>query len=189
MIRLLLKLYPRTWRERYGDELADLVGTTGVGPAVAIDLARGAFAQWAVAARDALNGGTTMVIGPAYRHPRSWALLALVLLTPTALFTTLSMLTYQLGLTGLAGVMDPVNLWLDGQLLLNLLLVAAPVVAVLLAVAPLISVQLRSADSGREAVLGLRLKWLNVAVGLLALLVGALLVGHIVFESLLEMGA
>jgi hypothetical protein len=72
---------------------------------------------------------------------------------------------------------------------LDLLLVAGPVVAFLLAVAPLIRVELRSADSGREAVLGLRLKWLNVAVGLLALLIGALLVGHIVFESVLEIGA
>jgi hypothetical protein len=188
MIRLLLFLYPRAWRERYGDELADLVGDTGVSSAVAIDLARGAFAQWAVVARNALNGGTTMVIGPAYRHPRSWALLALLLLAPTLLFTTLSLLTYQLGLTGLSGVMDPVNRWLDGQRVLDLLLVAAPVVALLLAVAPLVRVELRSSDSGREAVLGLRLKGLNMVVGLLALLIGGLLLGHIVFESVLQVG-
>jgi hypothetical protein len=189
MIRLLLSLYPPTWRERYGDELADLVGSTGVTPTVAFDVARGAFIQWALVARDALNGGTTMVIGPAYRHPRSWALLALVLLAPTLVFIALSMLTYQLGLTGLAGLMDPLNSWLDGQRVLDLLLVAAPVVALLLAVAPLIRVELRSADSGREAVLGLRLKGLNVAVGLLALLIGGLLIGHILFESVLQVGA
>ncbi len=188
MIRLLLSLYPRTWRERYGDELADLVGDTGVKPAVAVDVARGALAQWAVVARDALNGGTTMVIGPAWRHPRPWAFLALALLAPTLLFTTLSMLTYQLGVTGLAGLMDPVSSWLNGQRVLDLLLVAAPVVALVLAVAPLIRVEMHSADSGREAVLGLRLKGLNVAVGLLALLIGGLLLGHIVFESVLQVG-
>jgi hypothetical protein len=109
MIRLLLSFYPRMWRERYGDELADLVGDTGASPAIAFDVARGAFAQWAVVARDALNGGTTMVIGPAYRHPRSWALIALVVLLPTLLFSTLSLLAYQLGLSGLTGVMEPVN--------------------------------------------------------------------------------
>jgi hypothetical protein len=189
MIRLLLSLYPRAWRERYGEELADLVGDNGATPRVALDVARGAFGQWAVVALDALNGGTTMVIGPAYRHPRSWALLALVLLAPTLLFITLSMLTYQLGLTGLAGLMDPVNSWLDGQRVLDLLLVAAPVVALLFAVAPLVRVELRSNESGREAVLGLRLKGLNVAVGLLALLIGGLLLGHIVFESVLQVGA
>ena len=189
MIRLLLRLYPHAWRNRYGDELADLVGDTGITPAVAVDMARGAFGQWAVVARDALNGGTTMVLGPAYRHPRSWALFALVLLAPTLVFITLSMLTYQLGLTGLAGLMDPLSSWLNGQRVLDLLLVAAPVVALLLAVAPLIRVELRNVDSGREAVLGLRLKGLNVAVGLLALLSGGLLLGHIVFESVLQVGA
>ena len=42
---------------------------------------------------------------------------------------------------------------------------------------------------GREAVFGLRLKAFNVIVVLLALLVGGLLVGHIVFESVLQVGA
>ena len=189
MISLLLRLYPRAWRERYGNELADLVDETGLTPAAAADMARGAVNEWAVVARDALNGGTSMVIGPAYRHPRSWALIALALLAPTLLFVLLSMLTYQFGLTGLAGLMDPLNTWLNGQRILDLLLVALPGVALCVAAAPLIRVELRSASDGREAVLGLRLKAFNVLVGLIALAVGGLLVGHIVFESVLQVGA
>ena len=115
MIGLLLRLYPRAWRERYGNELSSLVDDTGLTPAAAVDMTRGAINEWTVVARDALNGGTTMVIGPAYRHPRPWAIIALVLLAPTLLFTLFSMLTYQFGLTGLARVMDPVNTWLNGQ--------------------------------------------------------------------------
>jgi hypothetical protein len=188
VISLLLRLYPRAWRERYGTELADLVDETGLTPAAAVDLTRGAITQWVLVARDALNGGNTMVIGPAYRHPRTWALAALVFLAPTLLFTVLSMLTYQFGLTGLAGLMDPVNTWLNGQRALDLVLVALPAVALLVAAAPLIRVELRHANDGREAVFGLRLKALNVLVGLLALLIGGLLVGHIVFESVLQVG-
>jgi hypothetical protein len=85
--------------------------------------------------------------------------------------------------------MDPVNSWLNGQRLLDLVLVALPVFALLVAAAPLIRVELRSAGDGREAVLGLRLKAFNVLVGLLALLIGGLLLGHIVFESVLQVGA
>ena len=189
MISLLLRLYPRAWRERYGDELSSLVEDTGLTPAAAVDMTRGAINEWAVVARDSLNGGNTMVIGPAYRHPRPWALIALVLLSPTLLFTMLSMLAYQFGLTGLASVMDPVNSWLNGQRVLDLILVALPALALLVAAAPLIRVELRNATDGREAVFGLRLKALNVVVVLLALLIGGLLVGHIVFESVLQVGA
>ncbi len=189
MISLLLRLYPRTWRERYGTELRSLVEDTGLTAGAAVDLTRGAINEWAVAARDALNGGTMMVIGPAYRHPRPWALIGLVLLAPTLLFTLLSMLTYQFGLTGLASVMDPVNAWLNGQRVLDLILVALPGIALLVAAAPLIRVELRNATDGREAVFGLRLKAFNVLVVLLALLIGGLLVGHIVFENVLQVGA
>jgi hypothetical protein len=99
------------------------------------------------------------------------------------------MLTYQFGVTGLAGLMDPVNSWLNGQRVLDLVLVALPAIALLVAAAPLIRVELRNATDGREAVLGLRLKGLNVVVGLLALLIGGLLIGHIVFENVLQVGA
>lgn len=40
---LLLKLYPRSWRERYGDELADLVRHQSWTPALVIDLIAGAI--------------------------------------------------------------------------------------------------------------------------------------------------
>ena len=180
-MRWLLRLYPRAWRERYGKELADLVDETGLSPTGAVDVTRGAINEWAIVARDALDGGQTMTLGPAYRHPRSWAIIAFALLAPTLLVITLSALH--------SGLLDPVNPWLNGQRLLDLVLVALPVIALLVAAAPLVRVELRSAADGREAVLGVRLKALNVLVGLLALSIGGLLIGHIVFESVLQLGA
>jgi hypothetical protein len=39
----LLRLYPRAWRERYGDELLDLVGDQPLGVAQVIDIVSGAL--------------------------------------------------------------------------------------------------------------------------------------------------
>jgi hypothetical protein len=40
---LLVRAYPRSWRERYGDEVLAWVGEGGLGPARALDLVRGAM--------------------------------------------------------------------------------------------------------------------------------------------------
>jgi hypothetical protein len=39
---VLVRLYPRSWRDRYGDELLGWVDESGLGPLRALDLARGA---------------------------------------------------------------------------------------------------------------------------------------------------
>jgi hypothetical protein len=188
MTRLITRLYPRTWRERYGAELSDLIDETGMTPRVAIDVARGAAREWTSQARIALAGGGTMVIGPAWRHPQLWALGALLVLAPTALFVLLSMLAYQLGATWLIGFMDPITRWLQSVRVADLALVMSPGLALLIAAAPLLRLEMRTESAGREAVLGIRLKAANVVIGLLALLVGGLLVGHILAESVLQVG-
>jgi len=43
--RALLRLYPRGWRERYGDEFLELVGETGLTVSVVVDVILSAFAQ------------------------------------------------------------------------------------------------------------------------------------------------
>ncbi|WP_282432786.1 hypothetical protein [Desulfosporosinus sp. FKB] len=42
-MRWLLKLYPRTWRERYEDEMVTLLEEHKVTPATVFDLLLGAF--------------------------------------------------------------------------------------------------------------------------------------------------
>src|SRR5690242_12578342 len=39
----ILRCYPRAWRERYGDELAELIARESRSPRLAFDLARGAL--------------------------------------------------------------------------------------------------------------------------------------------------
>jgi hypothetical protein len=42
-MRGLIRLYPRAWRERYGDELEAFLEDSGGGPAAALDVVRGAL--------------------------------------------------------------------------------------------------------------------------------------------------
>ena len=43
LTRILLALYPRSWRNQYGDEYCALLEDIGVNPSVALDAARAAF--------------------------------------------------------------------------------------------------------------------------------------------------
>ena len=129
-----------------------------------------------------------MLIGPAYRHPGRLALLALIVLTPTLLFVVGSLLAYQLGVQAFVGPMESANAILNGQRVLDLLLVMSPAIALLLALIPLVRLDFRTSDVGREAVVGLRMRAANVAVGLIALAIGGVLLWHIVFESVMERG-
>jgi hypothetical protein len=189
MIDLLLRLYPARWRERYGDELRALVVDTGLSPRVALDLISAAARERQRSAALALAGGVTMTFGPASRHPTTAALLAAAVLAPTAVFVTGSLLAYGLGISAFIGTMESANAWLTSQpRFVDLLLVLAPAVALLVAVVPLVRLELTTGKDG-EIVIGVRMRALNVIVGLLALIVGAFLVSHIVAESVLQAGA
>ena len=189
MIGLLLKLFPARWRERYGDELKDLVTETGLGPGDAVDIARSAARERQRSAELALAGGVTMTVGPAWRHPTGWAAFASLVLAPTAIFVFGSLLAYQFGLSAFLSPMESVSSWLQAQpRIVDLLLVLAPLAAALLALLPLIRIQLRNAEGERELGLTLRLRWLNLLVASIGVAVGAVLVWHIVWESVLQVG-
>src|SRR5579872_3350522 len=61
----LLRLYPRAWRERYGDEFLATVGPDPLHPQRIIDVISGAIDAWLssdVRAVTAPNGGRTMTL-------------------------------------------------------------------------------------------------------------------------------
>jgi hypothetical protein len=137
LIRLLLLAYPRRWRKRYGHELEALSGDVGLSVPVAIDLVRSSLRQRASELRGPRRSGYRA--GAAWRDPASTAWLAALLLAPTALFVTGSLLAYQAGVVPLRGVMDGAGAWLDGVGALNIVLTAAAPVSAMLALAPLAS--------------------------------------------------
>jgi hypothetical protein len=50
-VKILLRLYPRSWRRRYGPEMSELVEQLPSGPGVALDLLIGAGAAYVSAIR------------------------------------------------------------------------------------------------------------------------------------------
>jgi hypothetical protein len=182
--RPLLIFFPRAWRDRYGDELLELVAETGLTPRAVVDLMAAGLRQRAHAARKAINGGTAMSIGPAWRHPTAFALAGALLLVPTFLFVTASLLSYELHLEGVRMTTAPVMDAMVRERFVDLLLVGAPPVAALAAVAPLIRLGVERREGVVQAVITVRALALNVGVALLSLLLGAVLVWYFLVEAL-----
>jgi hypothetical protein len=180
--RIALRLYPHTWRARYADEVADLVDESDGSLADAADLARSAW-------REHLNGGTPMRFEPAHRHPTAFALVAALLLAPTFAAVGLSLLGHEAGLTSVAAVVDPWMIWIGSVRPLDLALVMAPLVAFGVAVLPLLDLRVEREAGDSLVALRVRAVAANLVVATLALLVGAVLVAHIVTESVLHAGA
>jgi hypothetical protein len=180
--RAAVRLHPSGWRARYEDEVADLVNESDSSLADAADLARSAW-------REHLNGGAPMRFEPAYRHPSAFALAAGLLLLPTLAVVALSLLGHELGLGAVAAFTDPWVAWIDTVRPLDLALVVAPLAAFLLAVLPLLD--LRMEREAGDAVVAVRVRAVaaNLIVATLSVLVGLALVGHIVTESVLRVGA
>lgn len=189
LIGLLLRCYPSTWRQRYGQELADLIAEAPITPHVALDVAANGLRQRLHAARLAVTGGAVMTIGPAWRHPTAFAVVGAILLLPTFAFVGASLLGYELGITAVRGVIEPIAEAMNRWRVLDLLLVAAPPVAFVAAVAPLIRFGAERRAGAFEAVVAVRTRLLNVVIGLVALLLAGLLIWHIVVESVLQLGS
>ena len=184
--RLLLLFYSRSWRERYGDELLDLLADTRITLRTALDVAAAGIRQRLRAAGSAINGGTAMTIGPAWRHPTAFALVGALLLLPTFFFVGASLLAYELDVgsvrSALGPVMDAMARWRP----LDLLLVSAPPLAAIAALAPLVRLGVERRDGALQAVITVRALALNAVVALVAILLAGILVWHIVVESVLE---
>ena len=124
---------------------------------------------------------------PLQRHPTAWALVAVLLAAPTAIFVTLSVLAYQLELPGMQAWLEP---FMDGlqqaPRIVDFFLLAAPFLAFLLAVLPLIGLRLERVDGELQITFALRARTLNVIVLALCVVVGGFLASHLLAEFLLE---
>jgi len=135
MIRRLLRLYPRRWRDRYGDELEELVESLGLTPTNAFDLIGNAFSERMRSATRRTAGGTLMTDRPRWGS-MALALIGFILLAPTLLFIGFSVLIYNLGVP-----MDGVRSIIDGVVRIGPIdigLALLPFVALAIALAPLI---------------------------------------------------
>lgn len=191
-MKRLLRLYPAAWRERYEDELADLLVELPTSPSVLLDLIRGALiersrARWRVTEPYPIPAGDQpMFEHPLHRHPTSLALFALLLVTPTLLFVVISVLAYQLGVPGLEAVVDLVISGIAAAPWIDVLLVSAPFAAAVVAAAPLVGIRSGQVDGERHMTVSLRARALNVVVLAVSVLIGGVLVLYLVTEFALE---
>ncbi|HET9498054.1 MAG TPA: hypothetical protein VFP83_06985 [Candidatus Limnocylindria bacterium] len=191
-MKRLLRLYPAAWRERYEDELADLLTEFPASPSVLLDLIRGALierssARWRVTGSYPIPaGGQPMFEHPVHRHPTRLALLALLLVTPTLLFVVTSVLAYQLEVPGMEAVVDPLITNIAAMPWIDVILVTAPFVAAILAAIPLVGIGSGLADGERQLTLTLRARALNVFVLVTSVLLGGVLFLYLLTEFVLE---
>lgn len=180
--RTLLRCYPASWRSRYGEEVQDLVEATDASLGDAVDLARGAL-------REHLNGGPQMRFELARRHPGAFAAAAAIVMAPTVAIVALSIIGHELGVSAVASAVDPIVVAVTAPRIIDLALVVAPLIALLLAALPLLDLRLEREDGAPALAIRVRAIPANVVVSVIALLAGVALVGHIVTESVLEVGA
>jgi hypothetical protein len=174
-----LRLYPVSWRARYRDELIDLIDSTDSSLRDAADLAESAVAEH-------MRGGAPMRFEAAQRHSVVFAMAAALLLLPTLVVVTLSLVGHELGVASVARAIDPVLVWVGTVGPVDLGLVLAPAAAFVVAVLPLLDVRVERVDGDAAVAIRLRPAWANVTIALLALLVGVMLIGHILTESALQ---
>jgi hypothetical protein len=166
LIRACLRLYPRSWRDRYAEEVLVLVEDAGAGIGDLIDLAVGGLGRRA----DELQRGAPM---PTIVR---WSILAVAVAVamPTAVFIGFQLLNPGVGL-----VPSGYTNWLIPLL---------PAVALLIALAPVVRIEMHRDEAGvttvTTRVLPMRRALAAVVVFCLALL--GVVVAYGISENLLE---
>jgi hypothetical protein len=186
---VLLRCYPTAWRERYSDELLDLIAEAPLTPRVLIDVASTGLGLRARATRRALQGDTVMTFQPAWRHPTAFAVVAALLLLPTSFVVATSLLAHELDLAAVRDFAAPIQAAMTSVHAVDLFLVLAPALASIAAIAPLLRLGWERRDGGLQAVVTVRALALNLAVGLVAIGLGGVLVWYAVIESVGRAGA
>jgi hypothetical protein len=192
-VRRLLRLYPGAWRDRYESELAELLDELPADGGIALDLIRGAIGERARAvwrrlpeAPMPVGGGSPMLYRPLHRHPTILALVALLVVLPTMTMVFLSLLAYELGVTGLIVIVEPALAALNASQVVDFFLLVAPFLAFVVALIPLFGIGVSRADGELRLTFGFRARALNLVVIGLCVVVGGLLAGHILIEFLAE---
>ena len=97
MIRRLIRLYPSAWRDRYGDELQELVESVGLSPSTAFDLLANAMTERVRPPSRRIAGGPSVTPDRPGWGSTALAIIGFVVLVPTLVFISFSVLIYNVG--------------------------------------------------------------------------------------------
>jgi hypothetical protein len=150
VIRRLLRLYPRRWRERYGDELEDLVAATGMSPGIVLDLIAGALGEQVRSRTLRTAGGPSMTSDRPGWGSTLLAVAGFLALVPTLLFMSFSVLLYNLEVP--IEAIRPVIEVAVSIAPVNVGFAVLPFVALAVAAAPLVRLSIGRGDARREVI-------------------------------------
>lgn len=144
LMRLALRLYPATWRRRYGLEVRQLIDDGRASPADLADLV--SHAPLAATIR----GEASTMNRHLAAHPGRLALVALAITLPTAFFVGVAVLKYVVGAPGPFDAIEPTVTPFITHPIGETIVVLAPYVAFALAILPFARLRLGWRD-GRLA--------------------------------------
>jgi len=171
LMRLALRLYPDAWRRRYGPEVEQLIEDGRASPADLLDLVVHAPST------TTLQDEVSRMNGRLAAHPTRLALVAAIVVLPTAFLVGIAVLKYILGVPGLFDSVEPTVTPIVTHPIGETIFVLAPYAAFVLAVVPFSRLRLGWRD-GRLAASA------EASVPLMNLLVGALSAALIVFMGI-----
>jgi hypothetical protein len=171
LMRLALRLYPDAWRSRYGPEVEQLIEDGHASPADLVDLIVHAPST------TTLQDEISRMNGRLAAHPTRLALVAAIVMLPTAFLVGIAVLKYILGVPGPFDSVEPTVTPIVTHPLGETILVLAPYVAFVLAVVPFTRLRFGFHDRRLAASA-------EASVPLTNLLVGALGAALIVFMGI-----
>ncbi|HUQ78056.1 MAG TPA: hypothetical protein VM427_04190 [Patescibacteria group bacterium] len=162
LMRLVLFLYPSAWRKRYGAEINQLINDGRTSRADLVDLVAH------VPIRSTIQGEASTMTRYLSAHPVAAGSIAFLVMIPSAALVAGSLLKYIGGISAPFDAIEPAMTPLLASPMGDKLLLLAPCAAFALAILPFARLRVgrrhgRLAASGEVA-----LPFLNVAVGLVA---------------------
>jgi hypothetical protein len=165
---LAIRLYPRSWRERYGGEMAALIQDGNVGLPDLINLIGAAFvahrAAWAPRATRLSTGGLDAVLEHSAQRPHRYATAATLVMLPTATFVGAAVLKYVAGVPAPFDALEPSITPFVTTPIGEALVTLAPYVALLIALVPAVRLDLHWTDGRIAGRIDLALPIVNAIV-------------------------
>jgi hypothetical protein len=189
LLAAALRLYPASWRRRYGGEVEALVeDSTSVGWADIFDLATAGlskrFHELARRASTRSHGGLHLMLEQPSRRPRAFALAAVAVLAPSATFVVLALLKYVGGVAGPFDAIEPAAMPILATPAGNATLTLAPYFALVLAVVPVVRPHIRWTKGQVAGDVELSVPVANAAAAILSLTCIAVMAVYWLAENL-----
>ena len=144
---LVIRLYPRRWRQRYESEVLALLAACEPRPADLVDLLICGVRAWVPARPPLLVGGALSVLHRSSAHANRLAVIGLLVLLPTLSLIVLSILKYIIGIPGPFNAVEPAVTPVVTHPVGETAVTLAPYVALLLALIPTVRIQVRWRES------------------------------------------